>query len=187
MSVPLAERILGVPMQQFLDKGNIYEFLVQPLNDIYLYSQSKYHIDLNTEWSNIKTSNIAYSYIFMAIALFILLIAVINFMNLSTARSEKRSKEVGIRKTLGSNKGKLIWQFISESVFMCFLAVIFALILLQFVLPYFNDFVSRDLKLEFFSNPYTIPSLILFTLYSWFCCGKLSGFLFVFFPAGSYC
>ncbi|MFZ1289069.1 MAG: ABC transporter permease [Melioribacteraceae bacterium] len=161
---PIAERVLGVPIQQFLNKGNIYEFLIQPLNDIYLYSQTKYNIDPNTEWSNVKYSNIAYSYIFMAIALFILLIAVINFMNLSTAHSEKRAKEVGIRKTLGSNKSKLIWQFISESIFMSFLAVIFALLLLQFVFPYFNDFISRDLKFGLFSNLFTIPSLIIFTL-----------------------
>ena len=173
---PQAERILGVPMTQFIKRGNTYEFLIQPLNDIYLYSQSKYHIDLNTEWSNVKNSNIAYSYIFIAIALFILLIAVINFMNLSTARSEKRVKEVGIRKTLGSNKGRLISQFISESIIMTFLAVIFALMLLQFVLPYFNDFISRNLKLEFFSNPYVIPSLILFALIVGFAAGSYPAF-----------
>ena len=161
---PQAESILNISMKDFLSKGNTYGFYIQPLTSIYLLSQSEYGIDTNTEWGNVRSSNVTYSYIFLAIAVFILLIAVINFMNLATARSEKRAKEVGIRKTLGSNKFKLISQFIAESIFMCFLSVILALVFLQFVLPLFNQFVDRGLKLEFFNNPYTIPLLIIFTI-----------------------
>ncbi len=120
---PQAESILGVSIKNFFNKGNSYGFYLQPLTSIHLYSQRDYGIDLNTEWSSIDNSDIAYVYIFSAVALFILLIAIINFMNLATARSEKRSKEVGIRKTLGSSKFKLMVQFITESVFMSFLAV----------------------------------------------------------------
>ncbi|MFH1194906.1 MAG: ABC transporter permease [bacterium] len=160
---PQAASILGFSMEDFYRKGNRYEYHVQPLTSIYLYSRSDYGVDMNTEWGNTRKSDISYTYIFLAIGGFILLIAIINFMNLATARSEKRAKEVGIRKTLGSDKSKLIWQFITESIFMCFLSVLLALVLLQFALPAFNDFIERDLKLEFF-NLHTIPLLILFTI-----------------------
>lgn len=161
---PQAEAVLGVPLKNFFAEGNSYDFLLQPLTSIHLYSQRDYNIDLNTEWGSIDSSDIAYIYIFSAVAVFILLIAIINFMNLATARSEKRGKEVGIRKTLGSNKFKLILQFITESVFMSFIAVFVAVLLLQITLPMFGKFVGRDLTIEYFLNPYTIPALILFVL-----------------------
>ena len=162
---PQAERVLGVSLKDFFAKGNNdYEYKIQSLKSIYLYSQRKYGIDLNTEWGDVRNSDIVYSYIFAAIAVFILLIAVFNFMNLTTARSERRSKEVGIRKTLGSNKSKLIGQFITESVLTSFLSVLIAIGLIQLVLPLFNDFVSRNLSLNFFNSLYTIPLLILFTI-----------------------
>jgi putative ABC transport system permease protein len=161
---PQAEAVLGVPLKDFFNKGNSYGFYLQPLTSIHLYSQRDYGIDLNTEWSNIDSSDIAYVYIFSAVALFILLIAIINFMNLATARSEKRSKEVGIRKTLGSGKSKLIIQFITESIFMSLLAVFLSIVMIETILPVFGKFVGRDLKLDFFNNIYTIPLIILFVL-----------------------
>ncbi|MEJ2614564.1 MAG: FtsX-like permease family protein, partial [Ignavibacteriaceae bacterium] len=141
------------------------------LRSIYLYSQKDYGIDLNTEWGDIKSSDITYVYVFSAIAFFILIIAVINFMNLVTARSEKRSKEVGIRKTLGSNKIKLIWQFIGEAILMVFLSVLIAIALLDIILPLFNSFVGKELKLNLIDNFYTIPLLVVFILFV----GILSG------------
>ena len=161
---PQAEKVLGVKLKDFFAKGNAYGFYLQPLTSIHLYSQHNYGIDLNTEWSDIDSSDIAYVYIFSAIALFILLIAVINFMNLATARSERRSKEVGIRKTLGSSKMKLMLQFIIESIFMSFLSVLISLVLIELLLPLFGNFVGRELKLEFFNNFYTIPLIVIFIL-----------------------
>jgi putative ABC transport system permease protein len=114
---PQAEVALGISLKDFFAKGNTYEYFIQPLKSIYLYSQSEYGIDTNTEWGDVRLSNINYSYIFVAIAVFILLIAVFNFMNLATAKAERRVKEVGIRKTLGSDKFQLIRQFITESIF----------------------------------------------------------------------
>ena len=160
---PLAKGILGVTLEDFIKAGNTYAYQLQPLKSIYLYSQKDYGIDLNTEWGDIKNSDITYVYVFSAIAFFILIIAVINFMNLVTARSEKRSKEVGIRKTLGSNKLKLIWQFIGEAVLMSFLSVLLAIMLLEIILPLFNSLVGKELKLNFI-NFYTIPLLVVFII-----------------------
>ncbi len=161
---PQAETILGVPIQEFLNKGNTYGFYLQPLTSIYLYSQRSYEIDPNTEWGDQKTSDIEYVHIFSAVAIFILLLAIINFMNLTTARSETRTKEVGIRKTLGSNKVKLIGQFLTESIMISFLSMIISLALIEIVLPLFNELAHRDLKLELLNNFYTIPILILFAI-----------------------
>jgi putative ABC transport system permease protein len=97
---PQAAAILGINLKEFFEKGNRYGYFLQPLTSIYLYSQTHYGIELNTEWGNVRTSNIYYNYIFIAIGTFILLIAVFNFMNLTTAKSDSRAKEVGIRKTL---------------------------------------------------------------------------------------
>ena len=160
---PLAKGILGVTLEDFIKAGNTYAYQLQPLKSIYLYSQKDYGIDLNTEWGDIKNSDITYVYVFSAIAFFILIIAVINFMNLVTARSEKRSKEVGIRKTLGSNKLKLIWQFIGEAILMSFLSVLLAIMLLEIILPLFNSLVGKELKLNFI-NFYTIPLLLVFII-----------------------
>lgn len=159
---PLASSILGISFGEFRKSGNTYEYLLQPLSTIYLRSQSDYSVDSNTEWGNARTSNVSYSYIFIAVGSFILLIAVFNFMNLATAKSEKRAKEVGIRKTLGSDRQKLIFQFISESVFTCLISVAVSILIVNLLLPVFNDFVGRELSLNLFSSFYTIPLLILF-------------------------
>ncbi len=155
---------IGVPFEEVMKNGNEYKYLLQPFDEIYLYS-GEYGIDPNTEWGSIKSSDITYTYAFSAIAVFILLLAIINFMNLATARSERRAKEVGIRKTLGSSKSKLALQFFVESIFMSSLAIIISLALLELVLPLFNEFVNRDLQLSLFENIYSLPMLIGFILF----------------------
>jgi putative ABC transport system permease protein len=169
---PVAESILGISIKEFRDAGNKYTYRLQPLTSIYLYSQKEYGLDLNTEWGDIKNSDITYVYIFSAVAIFILLIAVVNFMNLATARSDRRSKEVGIRKTLGSNKFRLIWQFIGEAILMSILAVIIALALLKIIMPSFNSLAGKELKLDMFGSLYTIPMLIVFVLLVGFLAGS---------------
>ena len=158
---PHAEKALGISMEQFYTAGNRYNIKIQPLPSIYLYSTRDYGIDLNTEWGEVKTSDISYVYIFSIVAIFILLIAIINFMNLSTARSERRSKEVGIRKTLGSNKKHLIWQFITESVVISFISCLLALVLVEILLPFFNNLSGKELRLELINNIHTIPFLVI--------------------------
>ncbi|MCK4852826.1 MAG: FtsX-like permease family protein, partial [Bacteroidales bacterium] len=103
-------------------------------------------------------------YILSIIAVFILLIACINFMNLSTARSAGRAREVGLRKVVGSGKGSLVWQFLAESFFIVIIALIIALLILEMVLPVFNKEVQLSLTLDYFGDWYTIPGLLLFAV-----------------------
>ncbi|CAN5916586.1 ABC transporter permease [soil metagenome] len=128
---------------------------LQKLTDIHLHS----HLDSEFEANgDIKTV-----YIFSAVALFILLIACINFMNLSTARSANRAKEVGVRKVIGANRPALIRQFLAESVLLTLLALAFALLLVEAVLPSFSRFTGRDLS---FDLAYTWPGLPLILLFA---------------------
>ncbi len=129
---------------------------IQPLPAIYLHSQIGNEIAPN--------GNIKYLYILGTIAGFILFIACINFMNLSTARSEKRAREVGVRKVLGANKASLFRQFMGESFVVCIIALSFAAVLAYLILPGFNQFTQKQLQ---FNNSggmvMWIGVLILFT------------------------
>ncbi|MGZ3879932.1 MAG: ABC transporter permease [Flavisolibacter sp.] len=161
---PQASKMLGVPIEQFMNKGNLFAFHLQPFTSMHLYSVRKYGIDTNTEYGNVKTGDIIYVYIFLAVAVFVLIVAVINFMNLATARSEKRGKEVGVRKALGSDRPQLIKQFLTESILTVAIAVVIALVLIQVALPAFNKVAGKELSPDYIGNIYTIPALILFTL-----------------------
>ena len=116
--------------------GIIRQLFIQPVTDIYLYS------DLDNEIA--ANGNITHLYVLGSIAFFVLLIACINFMNLSTARSMKRAKEVGIRKVLGAEKNSLIGQFLGESVIMSCLALLFALVIAYMLQPVFNSFTQKN-------------------------------------------
>lgn len=133
-----------------------FKFYLQPLTDIYLTS------NLYAEFS--ANSNIQYVYIFSAIAIFIIVIACINFMNLATARSAKRAKEVGIRKTLGSTSNKITSQFMLESFIFVFIAMLISLGLTEaFRIP-FNTLAGKDLSFNIFQNPWIMYMVIGFTL-----------------------
>ncbi|MFZ0454167.1 MAG: ABC transporter permease [Ignavibacteriaceae bacterium] len=149
---PQLEKVAGLTLEQLKKSGSSYGFVLQPLNSIHLTSHLDYEIEAN--------SDIDYIYIFSVIALAILLIACINFINLATARSEKRAKEVGIRKTLGSNRSQLVRQFITESVLMSMLSVFIAIIVIEVFLPLFNDISGKEMSLGIFENIYTLLLLI---------------------------
>jgi putative ABC transport system permease protein len=112
---------------------------------IFLFPMSRWH--LYAEFKNgVNTGgSIKYIWLFAVIGIFVLMLAGINFMNLSTARSEKRAKEVGIRKSIGSLRGQLIWQFLSESLLVAVLAFLAALFLVQLTLPFFNELTGKQL------------------------------------------
>jgi len=133
-----------------------FKFFLQPVKDIHLYSNLISEIRAN--------SDIRYIYIFSAIALFIILIASINFMNLSTARSVKRAKEVGIRKTLGSNKYRLIWQFMTESFIYIAIAMLIALGLTEAFRGPFNIITEKNLTFNIFVHPWILIMIVSFTL-----------------------
>ncbi|HSP88829.1 MAG TPA: ABC transporter permease [Ignavibacteriaceae bacterium] len=165
---PQIQQLLGITYDEALGKGYVYEFLMQPLLDIHLHSHLDYEIEPN--------SDIRYVYIFSIIAGFILVIACINFMNLTTARSSTRSKEVGIRKVLGSSKAKLIKQFLTESVLLAFFAVLIAIVLVEILLPSFSQLSGKDLQTNYFENLLAIPALIGTILFVGFLAGIYPAF-----------
>lgn len=128
------------------------EFSLQPLSEIHLYSN--FDMDFESE------GDISYLYIFSAIGFFMLLIACINYMNLATARSVSRSKEVGIRKAMGSYKTQLMGQFVTESIVIAFVALIISLILTFFLIPYFNEMANLAIDQNFVSNPQMLIVLV---------------------------
>jgi ABC-type antimicrobial peptide transport system permease subunit len=117
---------------------------LQPMSKWHLYSEFKNGVNTG--------GGIRYVRMFSIIGLFVLLLACINFMNLSTARSEKRAKEVGIRKAVGSLRGQLIYRFFSESFLMVTLSFAFSLLLVQLLLPFFNDVSGKQMSI-LWSNP----------------------------------
>jgi putative ABC transport system permease protein len=140
-----------------LEKG----LILQPVRDIYLQSKLGDEIAPN---GNIKSL-----FILGSIAVFILIIACINFMNLSTARSEHRAREVGVRKVMGARKNALVLQFLGESFLLCGIALVLALLLTWIALPAFDVFTQKDLQP--FSEPRLIGVIVGLTLFA----GLLSG------------
>ena len=151
--LPQAGKVMEIKsMKDFEKGGNKLEYTLIPLEKIHLYSNRPFDMS--------PGGNIQYVYIFSAVALFILLIACINFMNLATARSANRAREVGIRKVLGTGKRQLIAQFLSESTFMTLLAMSIAVLIATLVLPLFNQMSSKSLTIQtLFSGKY-LPILI---------------------------
>lgn len=138
---------------------------------LFLFSMNDWH--LHWQFDNGKQTGggrIEYVHLFSVIAWIILFIACINFMNLATARSEKRAREVGVRKVLGAGKEGLVAQFIGEALFMSLLATICAVMMIMFILPYFNTLVQKTLSLEL-GNPLHLASLLLITVV----CGLVAG------------
>lgn len=154
----------GVSMEAFSKK-------IGPLNVLrdrtiknqvlFLHPLTKWHLYNDFDnWVNVG-GKITYIRLFGIIGIFVLLIACINFMNLSTARSEKRSKEVGIRKAVGSGRMQLITQFLSEAILTAFLAYVLSLILMQLLTPYLKDLGFENIRLGFGNIPLLIYGLII--------------------------
>lgn len=141
---PEIQEFLGMSYDEYLRKGDKFGLGLQPLTDIHLTSNLENELEGN--------SNIKYIYIFTAIAAFILLIACINFMNLSTAGSAGRAKEVGVRKVMGSVRQQLMAQFLIESVLVTFFALLVALVLVALLLPGFNDLAGKRFDLQSILN-----------------------------------
>ena len=150
---PEVQQYIGVSIEEWEAAGNRYGYDLQPLTQI--------HLDSDIEQPFKPPDDKTYIYIFSLIAIFILVIACINFMNLSTARSAGRSREVGLRKVVGSDKGLLIRQFLLESFVLTFIALIFSILIVEMLLPYFNNLVKLELNIDYLGKWYIIPGLIL--------------------------
>lgn len=159
---------LGITLGDYRKAGNSIDLLLQPLTDIHLHSNLTGEVEPN--------GDIRYVYIFGAIAVFILLIACINFMNLSTAGASKRAREVGIRKVLGSMKGQLLGQFLAESLLLTAVAMILAVALVYWTLPLFNGLIGQTVNIHWRSMPWLLPALIGFGLFTGILAGSYPAF-----------
>jgi len=127
--------------------------------EYFLYPMLRWRLHSNFD-NGIETGGMNdYVQMFTLIAIFIIIIACINFMNLATARSERRAREVGIRKSVGSRRHELIFQFIGESTFISFIAFAIAILMAQLLLPYYNDLVQKKLFIDYTSSQFWIFSL----------------------------
>ncbi|UCC80454.1 MAG: ABC transporter permease [Candidatus Zixiibacteriota bacterium] len=129
-------------------------FDLQPFLDVHLDGKNDYH-----DYADIGNSLLVYS--FSVIAMFVLLIACVNFINLSTARSMVRAREVGMRKTLGAGRGNLIRQFLGETVFFSAISLVFAVVLAELSLPAFNNLVRKSLAMNLFELPLILAGFVI--------------------------
>lgn len=137
--------------------------ILQPVTDIHLSSNYIFELSANSSYLTV--------YSFLTIALFILLIACVNYMNLSTAQYSKRAKEVGIRKVLGSDRNQLIYQFIVESVLITFICLVLAAVAVSIFLPKFNELFEKDIQFSLTND----PQILLYLLGVWAVVGFISG------------
>jgi putative ABC transport system permease protein len=162
---------MGMTFEKFKENGNEIGLFVQPLTDIHLYSDFDNQSDLEAG-GDIKSV-----YIFAGVAIFMLLIACINFINLSTAGATKRNKEIGVKKVLGSERSQLIYQFLTESFMSTAVAMILAALLVIFALPVFNQLSGKNLEVSFFLNPEVLLALFLLVILITLLAGSYPAFL----------
>ncbi len=141
------ERHIG---EEFVQR---YEIHLQPLADLFLHS------NLYAEHGD--SLEIAYIYIFIALGLLILIIACINFINLSTAQGLKRAKEVGVRKVMGAFKNQLVFQFLAEAIILAIFGVMISLVLVELALPAFNDIAEWSVEATYLANPLYLIAIFL--------------------------
>lgn len=150
----ISQKISEIIQKQ--NKGAIVTLSLQSIKDIHLYSKNIWGIGGN--------GDIRYVYIFSIIAAFILIIACINFINLSTARSANRAKEVGLRKVVGAKRYELISQFLGESIFFSFISMIFSIIIVIQFMPIFNSITAKNLTINFLEGNTILSMIVIITL-----------------------
>ncbi|HRI20342.1 MAG TPA: ABC transporter permease [Panacibacter sp.] len=162
------EQQLHSSIKDLESKGNHFIYHVMPLTDIHLNSDKSYEIEAN--------GNITYVYIFSVIAVFIILIACVNFMNLSTARSANRAKEVGIIKVAGSLRKHLVTQFLAESVLISFFSLVLAILTAMALLPLFNELAGKDMSVWTLFSTWLFPVMIALVVVVGFVAGSYPAF-----------
>jgi len=165
---PQMEQFVQASMEDFFEAGNKYGYFLQSIKDIHLRSDVEYEME--------PGGNLASIYIFSVIALFLIIIASINFMNLATAQSSARAKEVGIRKVVGSMRSKLINQFLTESFILSFVSLLIGIAIVLLVLPAFNTLTGKELSLALIDNKVLIPSLLILGVIVGFFAGSYPAF-----------
>ncbi len=162
------EHNLGKSWEDYKKEGNGYRYFLQPLTSI--------HLDpTNLETKMEPGGSISFMYFLISVAVLLVVIACINFMNLATARSAERAREVGVRKTMGSLKGQLVGQFLSESMLISLIAMALAIVIIQLVLPAFTQLTERPLVLIF--EPFSAFGLLALALFIGFLAGSYPAFV----------
>ena len=165
---PELEQYMGADFEQFEKSGGRYRVLAQNITDIHLEPEIEQTFKPANEKKNI--------YIFTLIAFAILLLAGINYMNLATAQAANRAREVGIRKVVGSQKSALVWQFLVESVLLCLMSLIVAILLIELLLPGYSNLMQIAFKFDYFNPWYTVPVLVLIAVLVGFLSGSYPAF-----------
>lgn len=165
---PQVQQFMGISLEEFEKQGGRYGYFLQPLTDIHLYSQLDAEIEPN--------GSITYVYILSAIALFVIIIACINFMNLATARYASRAKEVGVRKTLGSIRSHLVSQFLTESVMVSTISTLLAIILISLFIEPFNQMSGKAISFQLMDKPWLALVFVLIIFVVGFLAGSYPAF-----------
>ena len=140
----------------FSAPGNYSRYQIQALTDIHLYSRTQFGLDAG--------GDIRYIYLFSMIGFFILLLACINFINLTTAQSGKRLREIGLRKVMGSGRSQLTRQFLAESFVYVLLAVMLSVVITELALPLFNNITGKEMQVHYFGDPAVFSALFILTV-----------------------
>lgn len=172
---PEIERFMGVTMDQVQGQGGEYGYFTTKLTDIHLHATARDGLE--------PGGNIVYVYFFGAIAILIMVIACINFMNLSTARSSGRAKEVGLRKTLGSVRTQMIGQFLTESLVYSFFAVMLSVVACYSLLPYFNLIAGKETDMSALLQPAFLTGIVALIIFVGIVAGSYPAFYLTSFNA----
>lgn len=150
---PEMQQFTGMTIEQMREKGGKYGYFPIPILDLHLNAPN---VQTNLE----PPGDMTYIYIFTAVGIFLIVIACVNFMNLSTASAAGRAKEVGLRKTLGSDRFSMMMQFLVESILYVILATLLSIVLIYLFLPWFNQLSGKELTLQIFTQPWFLASLL---------------------------
>lgn len=150
---PVLQSAMNLSLDDFKKQGGFIKNTLTPLTAIHLHSNKMGELSANGSY--------VYVYIFAAIAIFILLIACVNFINLSTAKSANRAREVGVRKVLGSMRKNLVLQFLTESLLISFISLILAVLIIALLLPLFNDLANKQINTAVLLQPFVLLSAVL--------------------------
>ncbi|MBN1326800.1 MAG: ABC transporter permease [Candidatus Cloacimonetes bacterium] len=162
---PIVERELGMSLAEWGTTGNRYQYYLDPVRNIYLNSRS--------DFSRGRQGSMTYVIVFIIIAVFILLIACINFMNLTTARAATRAKEIGLRKVVGSFRWQIVRQLLLESILYSLISLFLAIVIVELALPFFSDLIQTSLNLNL-QYPYVWGLLIVLSVFVGFIAGVYS-------------
>lgn len=165
---PQVKGFLGVSLEEMLERGGRYRYFLQPLTDIHLKSHLDYEMEPNGNRTYVTICGIT--------ALGIFLIACVNFINLATARSASRAKEIAVRKTLGSGRGRLVMQLLLEVQFLCLLSLIIALIIARMLLPFFGSIVGKSISFSVLSGSQFFIALLVLLVASGVSAGAYPAF-----------